>query len=90
MKTNLALYILIYLIDQHSVNGNIDPVPLSDFKIATGVPNATFHKHVRSLIKCGLIERVKRDQYRIGEHKAWALKRALRKDMQIPMYLGDR
>jgi DNA-binding IclR family transcriptional regulator len=82
---NLALYIFCFLIDAHATNKSIDPIPLSTFRKLIGVPSPTFHKHVRSLIRCGLVKRVKRDRYTLGEQTAWRLKSALRGQMQIPM-----
>jgi len=64
MKQNVALYILMYMI-QCSIGGGV--VRLSDYRKSVGIPNTTFFRHVNSLIDMKMIARVGRDIYTLDD-----------------------
>lgn len=65
MKCNLALYILMNLLQKSAGQGKVS-VTMSHFREINDIPPATFHRHLNSLIEVGFIVRDGRDKYRLS------------------------
>lgn len=66
MKCNLALHIMIYML--RWTVGEVDSeFKLSQYRKENRIPYTTFHRHLNTLLKNGVVKKIGRDNYRISE-----------------------
>ena len=66
MKCNLSLYILKYMI-RWSAGERGKKFKLSEYRKENNIPYSTFNRHVKSLMRQGMIVKCARDSYRLSD-----------------------